>query len=596
MTTYLLAIAVGPVQDFIAAARRTRDLWYGSFLLSEISKAVARTLSTHGELIFPAPLNPLQDLEEGSAMNVSNVIVIMTNAGEDPKHLSKLAEEAARDHWRSAANQAMLKLSGTQAVIPINQWRWAEQLEDVVQCYAAWVSFNPEEDAYLEKRKRLMRLLAGRKACRDFVPTAETQYRLAKSSLDGSRETIFDGKVDIDAIPSELRGQLRLTSGEQLDAVGLTKRMGGDRHGCPSVSTIAVSPWARGSRLRCPDELMQLIESCESLVSFGLGRAKWPQYESLPFEGTVGYQNRHHSLKEELKIDIREEKDKAAFDHMRWAVGALEKIMQTPSPYLVIMAADGDRMGAIISELVTPEDHRRFSQALSLWATEANQVIAKHFGWPVYVGGDDVLAFVPLDTSLHCAQALHDGFASFVGRQALSNKPTLSVGLAIVGFQEPMELSLNYARQAERAAKGTDRDGLAIHYHPGSGAPILVRGKWGDGIADRLKKLTVLHRDNLIGDKAAYDLRELSRLYENWPQSTDTDRVLQADVGRLLSRKPGAQALPQAPGFSDIKDSLSCAQDVVELANQVIITRLLGKAQSVSGWSPANTANGGQQR
>lgn len=30
--TYLLAIRIGPVQEFIAAARRTRDLWFGSTL------------------------------------------------------------------------------------------------------------------------------------------------------------------------------------------------------------------------------------------------------------------------------------------------------------------------------------------------------------------------------------------------------------------------------------------------------------------------------------------------------------------------------------------------------------------------------------
>ena len=38
----LLAISIGPVQDFISAARKTRDLWFGSHLLSEISKAAAR--------------------------------------------------------------------------------------------------------------------------------------------------------------------------------------------------------------------------------------------------------------------------------------------------------------------------------------------------------------------------------------------------------------------------------------------------------------------------------------------------------------------------------------------------------------------------
>jgi CRISPR-associated protein Cmr2 len=38
MTSHLLQLSVGPVQELIAAAQRTRDLWFGSFLLSEISK------------------------------------------------------------------------------------------------------------------------------------------------------------------------------------------------------------------------------------------------------------------------------------------------------------------------------------------------------------------------------------------------------------------------------------------------------------------------------------------------------------------------------------------------------------------------------
>ena len=34
---YLVEIAVGPVQAFIASARKLRDLWFGSTLLSELS-------------------------------------------------------------------------------------------------------------------------------------------------------------------------------------------------------------------------------------------------------------------------------------------------------------------------------------------------------------------------------------------------------------------------------------------------------------------------------------------------------------------------------------------------------------------------------
>lgn len=56
MKKYLLAIGIGPVQEFIASARRSRDLWFGSWLLSEISKAAAKKIADEcgrDNLIFP---------------------------------------------------------------------------------------------------------------------------------------------------------------------------------------------------------------------------------------------------------------------------------------------------------------------------------------------------------------------------------------------------------------------------------------------------------------------------------------------------------------------------------------------------------------
>ena len=52
---YLVSVALGPVQDFIAAARKTRDLYAGSWVLSEISKAAAlKLLDKQAEMIFPS--------------------------------------------------------------------------------------------------------------------------------------------------------------------------------------------------------------------------------------------------------------------------------------------------------------------------------------------------------------------------------------------------------------------------------------------------------------------------------------------------------------------------------------------------------------
>ncbi len=38
--TYLFLCSIGPVQEFIATARKSRELWFGSWLLSELSPVV----------------------------------------------------------------------------------------------------------------------------------------------------------------------------------------------------------------------------------------------------------------------------------------------------------------------------------------------------------------------------------------------------------------------------------------------------------------------------------------------------------------------------------------------------------------------------
>ena len=46
----LLLFSIGPVQDFIAAARTTRDLWSGSYLISYlIGQALAKISEDSGE-------------------------------------------------------------------------------------------------------------------------------------------------------------------------------------------------------------------------------------------------------------------------------------------------------------------------------------------------------------------------------------------------------------------------------------------------------------------------------------------------------------------------------------------------------------------
>src|SRR5260370_19734570 len=85
--SYLFLVNIGPVQDFIASARRSRDLFFGSWLLSELSKAAAKEIvNNKGILIFPEPglQNMPNALSLGSKLNVANKILAVIE-GEPEK-------------------------------------------------------------------------------------------------------------------------------------------------------------------------------------------------------------------------------------------------------------------------------------------------------------------------------------------------------------------------------------------------------------------------------------------------------------------------------------------------------------------------------
>ena len=76
---HFIIVGIGPVQDFIASARKSRDLWFGSWLLSELSRAAAKTIvasESNGTecLIFPH-INSEQQLAPNHSHNIVNKIV-----------------------------------------------------------------------------------------------------------------------------------------------------------------------------------------------------------------------------------------------------------------------------------------------------------------------------------------------------------------------------------------------------------------------------------------------------------------------------------------------------------------------------------------
>src|SRR5690554_6335355 len=103
MTTQLLLVTIGPVQDFIGEARRTRDLRYGSHHLSELSRAAARALVNDADLIFPPferddpglePCLSMRRSDGKAPANVANKLLAEVPSGVGPHRLARAVREA----------------------------------------------------------------------------------------------------------------------------------------------------------------------------------------------------------------------------------------------------------------------------------------------------------------------------------------------------------------------------------------------------------------------------------------------------------------------------------------------------------------------
>jgi len=537
---YLLALSLGPVQEFIAAARKTRDLWFGSELLSRTARAAA--LSLHGQqgvdLVFPAP----ESLRDNVYVPVPNKIVAVVDA--DPAALAQRARDAARAYLWEQRRHALDIARERSALHTVNKDLLNAQLADFLEFYGAWWPFEGEAD-YDEARQKADALLAGRKALRDFALAAGRDGKgdgIPKSLLDGGREAVIrTDRLRRDEPGLALLRRLDVKGAELLDGISLVKRLAPKRR-FVSVSRIAADPLIR--RLAAADRpgLDELIRRAGDLARQGSSLVQTidPQEPGLarfglfPFDTELFYDD---GANDKEARDDEKDRGKEFYKRLRDVCKGLG--ISDPPPYLAILVADGDRVGATIGKLGTRERHIKFSQVGSAFARAAGDVVAKHNGALVYGGGDDVLAFLPLDTALQCAGALRATFADTMAPLGLDKEtPTLSVGIAIGHFNEPLRDLLEWGRAAEQAAKRTrDTLAVALHTRAAGAADVTVAGPWTSDPLERWERWIKWYRRDALPDGAAYELRGLARA----GQALQADRLVIDEAERILKRKKGGR-------------------------------------------------------
>lgn len=140
-----------------------------------------------------------------------------------------------------------------------------------------------------------------------------------------------------------------------------------------------------------------------------------------------------------------------------------------------LLVMDMDRSGATIRPVgVTPEFHRLFSARLAAFARDAApRIVENHGGFPIYVGGDDVVAALPRERSLAAAREIRARFA------ADFPETTMSASLIRCPAGAPVDGLMTRAWSLlDRDAKERGgRDAIAILE---DGHPPAWVGRWGE--------------------------------------------------------------------------------------------------------------------
>lgn len=517
MEKYLFLFTIGPVQSFIAQARKTQDLYAGSYILSELMKFAHKYITDNdknAEIIFP-------QLTKHNISATHRILAIITDTT-----ICKKLEESIRNELLNIARKIKL--------INDNYTNCEFQLKDFLQVY--WIAKEIENEEF--NYKEIESLLGSVKNIRVFQHYAETGR---KCSLCGERNALFIGKSENK--PSFTEKAIEIESflvnpREGLCAVCATKRFHETPIKFPSTAEIAQ---------------LDIKEIIENNPSFKLYKSLFKEkfdYQLLYKENiTLKYFKKHNLI--DFKIDQKsiEELTKNIF-----LVLKEKKLKQ--KKYYALLQFDGDSMGALMAgdfledkNQFCKEYQKNISELLSefsFWAKrfvdgENDDKIRK--GQTVYAGGDDFLAFINLEYLFDTLTTLRKEFKKQVNDKIQENYKlkkdfTFSAGICIAHYKIPLKVVLDYTRQMEKTAKKIDgKDALAIAVIKHSGEINKSVLKWNNGQnTEFLKYITEkLKNDDFSSTFISNFDREFRNLINEKGEFFE-EHIIKVELKRLLLR------------------------------------------------------------
>lgn len=520
-----LQFSLGPVQGFISQARRTRDLWSGSYILSYLSaRAMKGIIDCGGKIIVPKVWEDdgKKDLllawvmgeRAGESPRIGTIPNRFQAWAENPKEAAKAAEVQIKKGWECIEYAVWEKyVSGVAANGHDTQNIWCRQVKDFWEIY--WtVGTLPNIESRKNWRTRpawnskLPELEIGDHCTvmgewQELSGFTRSKGRAERLKQDDFWECLRDARGI---------GRLDFGEDERLCSIAMIKRMfpkvaekaiGWDIEADRWPSTLYVSalPWLkdiekRNIKLAGSYADLVLKAADENAVRRDgvweqVGGPKNPDLiDFLELDGNFYFkssvENPRHTPLKGTPLGWSAKESEKVREIRRGLIDYLGKLNNEvgskPSPFYGMLLMDGDRMGEMLVDY-----GEEVSIALAEFSSQVDSVVKEHGGVTVYAGGDDVLAMLPVTSAIDCAVSLAECFENafkkaFEKIEPSEQRPrgTISAGIVMAHGRYPLRSVLQEAhRILDDVAKDENgRESLAVSVMKGGGRYCLWAGTW----------------------------------------------------------------------------------------------------------------------
>ena len=569
---------IGPVQSFISAAKKTKEFWSGSYLLSYLiwqALEVVIDKASQDNVIFPyleeqpfyarfKEKKDPRDLENLEMPTLPNRFLAILEQEEAESILEECEDKVKSELlniFEAEKNYFDFNELGDEE-------KARQQIEKLLQVY--WVAL-PVTESLAEEIERYQ----------DFKGldegSFESQYALATSfaeELLGGRKNLREfSEVEEEGIKCFIcgdRSALVVPDYEDNDICGVCSlkrnfnkyyrdKIANESLHYPSVIEIATWDYK--------EELVKKLSESEMSNLKATFRKEFSDLETVP---QLLKEKNYDSLERDL-LEITGDYFDLEGEHLAQAPVVSRLLKQynnkydlNLNKYYALIYMDGDGMGDWVSgekieQTMSPLLHSMISRSLTNYSLKyVKEVVEENgYGKVIYAGGDDVVALVNLtdlcdvmrELSAYFSGSIKDGeidltFENGIIRNDLTLGPNASVslGACIAHYKEPLNLVIDKAQAMESKAKnnlamGKQKDAFAWGLLKHSGEIREASAKWLYGEVDiietGIKPLLEMVRNEKLSRSYVYNLKQE---LENLTGSGLAD-IVESEMKRIAARK-----------------------------------------------------------